>query len=70
MNSLEGYIEYQRREYCKAVKCEVQLELDKQEKGSEMYEKIRYRCKTACIHTTHEFHAWLNSNGYIIVRAK
>ncbi len=65
-----GYVEYQRREYCKAVDCPVQKELELTRKGTDEYEKIRYRCKTACIHTTHEFHAWLNNQGYLIVRSE
>jgi len=42
----EGYVEYQRREYCKAVECPVQKELESTEKGSSEYEDIRYRCRT------------------------
>ncbi len=66
--SLEGYIDYKRREYCKATKCPVQLELDAQPEGSEGYQNIRKRCQTACIRTTYEFHHWLIENGYLVVR--
>ncbi len=39
--SIEGYVEYQRREYCQAVQCPVQLELNAQAQGSAEYERIR-----------------------------
>jgi hypothetical protein len=65
---MEGYIEYQRREYCKDVKCPVQLDLEAQERGSDGYEKIRQTCKSDCRHTTYEFHHWLIEKGYLIVR--
>ncbi len=66
--SLAGYVDYQRREYCKNINCSVQAELDAQESGSEAYETIRNKCKTACIHTTYEFHHWLIDKGYLLVR--
>ncbi len=70
MSSIEGYIDYQRREYCKDIQCPVQLDLEAQEAGSEEYEKIRGICKNACRHTTYEFHHWLIGKGYLIVRPK
>jgi hypothetical protein len=66
--SIEGYVEYKKREFCKDVKCPVQLALDTQKPGSTEYEKIRHTCKTACKHTTWEFHHWLIEKGYIIIR--
>ncbi len=66
--SIEGYIDYQRREYCKAVECPLQLELDKQQPDTNEYEKVRQKCKIACIHSTYEFHHWLIDKGYLIVR--
>jgi hypothetical protein len=42
--TIEGYVEYQRREYCKGVKCPVQLELEAQTPGSAEYERIRKIC--------------------------
>lgn len=65
-----GYVEYQRREYCKAIQCPVQMELEKTEKGSPAYDAVRARCANACIHTTFEFHHWLIDHGYVIVRPK
>ena len=65
---IEGYVDYQRREYCKDVKCPVQLELDAQESNSQEYERIRGICRTDCKHTTREFHHWLIDKGYLIVR--
>ena len=65
--TIEGYVEYQRREFCKDVKCPVQLELNAQEPGSE-YERIRQTCRTDCRYTTWQFHHWLIDKGYLIVR--
>lgn len=66
--SLEGYIEYQRREFCKALPCPIQALLDAEAEGLPKYEQIRAICKTDCIHTTYEFHHWLIQKGYLIVR--
>ncbi|HLA38808.1 MAG TPA: hypothetical protein VJ417_02375 [Candidatus Glassbacteria bacterium] len=66
--SIEGYVEYQRREYCKALPCPIQLLLDEQPQGSQGYEQIRNICQTSCIHTTYEFHHWLIETGYLLVR--
>ncbi|MBD3393682.1 MAG: hypothetical protein GF418_16260 [Chitinivibrionales bacterium] len=65
---IEGHIDYQRREYCKNIKCPVQLDLDAQTPGSGEYERIRSMCKNECRHTTYEFHHWLIEHGYEIVR--
>jgi len=68
MASIPGYIDYQRREYCKEIKCPVQFDLDKQKEGSAEYDKIRNICKSSCRHTTYEFHQWLIQKGYLVVR--
>ncbi len=67
---IEGYVDYKRREYCKDVKCPIQMDLDKQKEGSEEYQRIRKICSTNCKHTTWEFHHWLQDKGYLIVRPK
>jgi len=69
ISSIEGYVDYQRREYCKDIQCPVQMDLDAHKEGSEEYEKIRAMCKTDCRHTTYEFHHWLIEKGYLVVRA-
>ncbi len=66
--TLDGYLEYQRREYCKDVSCPVQLELNAQPTGSAEYERIRHICQADCRHTTFEFHHWLIDHGYRIVK--
>ncbi len=66
--AIEGYSGYKSREYCKDVKCPVQLELNTKTPGSEDYEKVRLKCRTTCKHTTWEFHHWLIEKGYLIVR--
>ncbi len=68
--SLDGYVDYQRREYCKDIKCEVQLDLESKEEGSDEYQKVRDICQSACKHTTYEFHHWLINKGYLVVRPK
>ena len=65
---IPGYVEYQRREYCKDIQCPVQVDLDTKEPGSENYENIRMVCKNSCLHSTYEFHHWLIEKGYLIVR--
>jgi hypothetical protein len=68
MMPIEGYIEYQRREFCKDITCPIQRLLDAETPGSEKYEHIRHICQTDCIHTTYEFHHWLIQKGYLVVR--
>jgi hypothetical protein len=66
--TIQGYIDYQRREYCKDVQCPIQILLDKEKAGSEGYEFVRKICSTSCIHTCHEFHAWLINHSFEVVR--
>lgn len=66
--TLEGYVPYARREYCKDIACPVQGLLDKQKPESQDYEEVRHICQTACIRTTYEFHHWLISKGYLLLR--
>ncbi len=66
--AIEGYIDYQRREYCKDIRCSVQMELEAKAPGSPEYEAVRNQCQTHCLHTTHEFHRWLIDQGYLIIR--
>jgi len=68
--TIDGYVEYEKREFCKDVECPVQLLLDTKEEGSDEYERIREICKEGCLHTTREFHYWLIDKGYLIVRPK
>jgi hypothetical protein len=70
MDSIEGYIDYTRREYCRDVKCPVQLLLNDEVEKSPKYEEIRAICASNCLHSTHEFHYWLMEKGYLIVRPK
>ena len=64
----EKMIEYKKREFCNALPCKVQILLNQQKEGSEAYEQVRSICKSNCIHTTHEFHAWLIEKGYLVLR--
>jgi len=66
--SLEGYVAYQRREYCKAIACPVQVRLDALRANSQEYQEVRNACTTAYVHTTYEFHHWLIEHGYLLVR--
>ena len=67
---LDGYVEYKRREFCKDVKCPVQMELDKLVEASLEYEQTRQKCSVGCLYTTWKFHHWLIEKGYLIVRPK
>jgi hypothetical protein len=66
--SIDGYIDYKRREFCHDIKCSIQLDLNAQEEGSGEYERIRSICKNDCKYTTYQFHRWLIDKGYLIVR--
>ena len=66
--ALAGYIEYQRREFCKDLPCPIQVLLDAAPADSAEYAQIRDICKNSCIHTTYEFHHWLIQKGYLLVR--
>jgi hypothetical protein len=68
MGVIEGFVDYQRREYCKDIVCPIQLLLEEAEAGSPAYDYIRSICQTACIHSTYEFHHWLIDKGYLVVR--
>ncbi len=68
MSSIDGYVDYKRREYCNDVKCPMQLLLNKEAEESPKYEQIRAICAADCIHSTYEFHHWLTEKGYVIVR--
>jgi hypothetical protein len=68
--TLEGFIEYKRREFCNDVNCPVQVELNRLESGSEEYERVRKTCSTDCRYTTWQFHHWLIEKGYLIVRPR
>ena len=67
--SIDGYVDYQRREYCKDIACPVQALLDQQEVGSPGHDQVRAICQTHCIHSTYEFHHWLIEKGYLVVRS-
>ncbi len=65
---LEGHREYRRREFCNDIQCPVQIELNKQEQGSEKYGDLRMKCKTGCIKSTYEFHHWLIGQEFLIIK--
>jgi len=65
--TLEGFVEYKRREFCKDVKCAVQLELNRLAEGSPAYERTRQKCSSGCLYTTWQFHHWLIEKGYVIL---
>ncbi len=68
--SLEGFVEYKRREFCNDVKCPVQTALNEQKEKTAEYERIRQKCSTACVFTTWQFHHWLMEKGYLILKPK
>jgi hypothetical protein len=66
--TIEGYIDYQRREFCKDLPCPIQVLLDATTPNSQEYDRIRGICQSNCIHTTYEFHHWLIQKGYLLIR--
>ncbi len=66
--AIPGYVDYQRREYCKDIQCPIQGLLDAQAPDSPAYAAIRDICISDCIHSTYEFHHWLIQKGYLVVR--
>ncbi|MGO8805476.1 MAG: hypothetical protein ACLQO7_02580 [Candidatus Bathyarchaeia archaeon] len=68
--AVEGFAEYKRREFCKEVKCPVQVKLDGLSEGSPEYEETRKKCNNACLCTTWQFHHWLIEKGYLILISK
>jgi hypothetical protein len=63
----EGFVEYKRREFCKDVKCPVQVKLNQQADGSAAYEETRKKCSSSCLFTTWQFHHWLIEKGYLVL---
>jgi hypothetical protein len=68
MPPLEGFVDYQRREYCKDIRCPIQTELEAEAPGTDGYDRVRGICQNDCRHTTYEFHQWLIEKGYLIAR--
>jgi len=66
--AMPGYVDYERRTYCKDVRCPVQVLLDKTDRNSPDFEDIRSICTSRCIHTTYDFHHWLIKHGYLVVK--
>ncbi len=66
--AIDGYSDYKSREFCRDIKCPVQILLDATKKGSEEFEHVRNVCIEGCMHTTREFHYWLIDKGYLIVK--
>jgi hypothetical protein len=67
-NVPKGFAEYRKREFCNAIKCPVQVELNRHGQGSERYEETRKNCREACRFTAWRFHNWLIDNAYLVVR--
>ena len=65
--TVEGLAEYKRREFCKDVKCPVQIELTSLSEASPAYEQTRKKCSGGCLYTTWQFHHWLIEKGYMIL---
>ncbi len=65
---MEGYVDYQRQEFCKDLPCPVQVPLDAAAPDSQEYARVRGICQDNSIHTTYEFHHWLIGMGSLIIR--
>jgi hypothetical protein len=64
----EGFVEYKRREFCKDIKCAVQMKLNSLFEKTEEYEQVRQTCSKDCLYTTWQFHHWLIENGYLLLK--
>ena len=64
----DGFREYERREFCRDIRCPVQLLLEKAEQGTDSYQEIRRICVDSCIHSTYEFHHWLIEKGFLVIK--
>jgi hypothetical protein len=65
--TIDDRMHYQSREFCKDVRCAVQVELDRLSdlnKAGTVYESIRSLCKSNCRYTKEDFRRWLESQGY------
>jgi hypothetical protein len=67
--SLEQFTEYKPREFCRAVKCSVQMGLNNIDKPEE-YEEVRQTCRISCRYAAWQFHHWLTEKGYLILKPK
>ena len=65
---ISGFVDYKRREYCKDIKCHVQILMNSIQLDSEEYKNLRKICTDSCLRTTFEFHHWLIDHDYQIVR--
>ena len=63
----ESFVEYKRREFCKDVKCPVQVELNTHADSTPAYEQARRKCSSGCLYTTWQFHHWLIEKGYLLL---
>jgi len=54
-------IEYKKREFCKAIECKIQAQIDKGNMTKDF-------CVTHCIKTAWEFHDWLQKNGFSLMK--
>jgi len=66
--TINGFIDYKRREYCNDIKCPVQMLMNSKENDAEEYNMLRSICKSNCLHSTYEFHHWLIEKGFEVVR--
>ena len=57
---------YKPRTFCNAVACDIQLQLNDADAGSEKRQLLKDICRTECRKTAWEFHDWLQENGYRI----
>jgi hypothetical protein len=66
----QGYAVFKKREFCKDVKCPVQVDLNQQTEGTPTYERTRQKPSIACLCTRWQFHHWLIEKGYLILKLK
>lgn len=55
---------YESRQYCKAIMCSTQAQMDTDPENRECIKA--FVCRSKC--DAYRFHKWLKDNGYVIVK--
>lgn len=58
--------EYQSREFCKDIRCTVQLDLNRLNPDSPEYEGTKDTCRKGCVYTRKHFYIWMIDHQYTL----
>ena len=65
---MQGYEDYQKRSFCRDVKCPVQISLDEHVEGSDEYREIKKQCSEGCLRSADNFLDWLKERSFIVTK--